>query len=133
MSQTETKETKEKDWAIPDAEGNINVPDELYPLFNSVGFQMRFVNISGKNEIIACAHIVQKAQEFFAKKEAEKELGNSMNEAIKILEEKRKTLQQMLDENVGETFDEGELFQEELKRKLSEIETALNKIGGKIK
>ena len=54
-----------------------------------------------------------------------------MKEAIKILEEKRKTLQQMIDAEVGETFDEGELFQAELKQKLSEIETALNLISSK--
>jgi hypothetical protein len=48
-----------------------------------------------------------------------------MKEAIKILQEKRTTLQQILDAKVGETFDEGEAFQSEVKGKLSELQKAI--------
>lgn len=50
-------------------------------------------------------------------------------EAYKILEERRKTLQQMYDAGVGETFDEGELFRAELKDRISNLEAALNFIS----
>lgn len=53
------------DWSIPE-NGSIDVPDELMPLFNKVGFQFRFVRFSGKDEVIAIAHIVQAAQKFFS-------------------------------------------------------------------
>lgn len=55
----------DSDWSIP-KDGVIDVPDELAPLFNSVGNQFQFVEFSGKNKTIATAHIVQKAQEFFS-------------------------------------------------------------------
>jgi hypothetical protein len=59
--------TELKDWSIPDERGNIYVPDELYPLFNSIAFEFRFHTLSGKNEVLAIAHSVQRAQEFFSK------------------------------------------------------------------
>jgi len=43
----------------------IDVPDCLMPLFNKVGMQMRFVTISGKNEVVAVADIVEIARQFF--------------------------------------------------------------------
>lgn len=55
----------ENDWSIPDSDGNIDVPDRLMPLFNKVGFQLRFHTISGKNEVLTIAHIVQMAEKFF--------------------------------------------------------------------
>ena len=58
------KEVKMADWSIPDDQGNINVPDELAPLFNKVATQLRFHTISGKNEVITVAHIVQYADEY---------------------------------------------------------------------
>jgi hypothetical protein len=53
------------DWSIPDEDGNIDVPEELVPLFNKIGMQLRFHTISGKNEILTIAHIVQQSQAFF--------------------------------------------------------------------
>lgn len=59
-------DTKEKtaDWSIPDENDNIQVPDELAPLFNKVATQLRFHTISGKSEVITVAHIVQHAAEY---------------------------------------------------------------------
>jgi len=52
------------DWTKPDA-GVIHVPDHFDKLFNSFGMQMRFVTISGKNEVQAIAHMVHNAHKFF--------------------------------------------------------------------
>lgn len=54
-----------QDWSVPDDSGHIDVPDELMPLFNKVGMQIKFMNISGKNEVITIAHIIQLSQKFF--------------------------------------------------------------------
>jgi hypothetical protein len=54
----------QEDWTIPKG-GKISVPDELVPLFNKVGMQIRFHTISGLNEVLAAAHIVKISQEFF--------------------------------------------------------------------
>lgn len=54
-----------KDWTEPIGD-EINVPDELMPLFNKVGMQLRFHTISGKNEVITIAHIVEKSRKFFS-------------------------------------------------------------------
>lgn len=62
----EEMETK-KDWSEPDAEGMIDVPDELMPLFNKVGMQFRFFQFSGKSDVLCIAHIIQLSQEFFKK------------------------------------------------------------------
>lgn len=65
---SEASEVKEvKDWSVPN-EGTIDVPDDLFPFMNKVNFQFGFVLISGKNETIAAAHIVQGAEEFFHKR-----------------------------------------------------------------
>lgn len=56
-------------WSIPDDEGNIDVPDELLPLFDKISMQLRFHTISGKNEISTVADILYSAQVFFTKKE----------------------------------------------------------------
>lgn len=53
------------DWSIPDEQGNIDVPDELMPLFNKIGMQLRFHTLSDKNEILTVAHILMAAQKFF--------------------------------------------------------------------
>ncbi len=50
-------------------------------------------------------------------------------ESYKILEQRRVTLQQMVDSNIGETFEGVELFRAELKERLSNIEAALNFIS----
>ena len=47
--------------------GEIDVPDELMPLFNNVASQIRFNTISGKNEVVTIAHIVEKSRQFFSK------------------------------------------------------------------
>lgn len=56
------------DWTTPDKDGFIHVPDYLDKLVNTVGTQMRFVTISGKNEVEAVAHIVSAAETFFIEK-----------------------------------------------------------------
>jgi hypothetical protein len=53
-----------KDWTEV-KEGIIDVPDELMPLFNKVGTQLRFHTISGKTEVETIAHIIWNAQKFF--------------------------------------------------------------------
>ena len=47
-----------KDWTTPDKDDNIDVPDELMPLFNKIGMQLKFYTISGKNEIATIAYIL---------------------------------------------------------------------------
>lgn len=54
------------DWTKPNKDGIIDVPDELMPLFNQIGMQMRFATISGKNEVLTIAHMVYKAHKFFS-------------------------------------------------------------------
>ncbi len=58
------KDSEGKDWSIPNSNDSIDVPDELRPLFNKLGMQLRFHTISGKNEIITIAHMVQIAVEY---------------------------------------------------------------------
>jgi len=58
-------ETEIPDWTVADSEGVLHIPDELDKIFNKVGMQMRFVTISGKNEVQAVAHIVYNCQKFF--------------------------------------------------------------------
>lgn len=54
-----------EDWTAPDKNGNINVPDYLDKLVNSIAFQFRFVALSGKNEIEAVCDTAYIAQKFF--------------------------------------------------------------------
>ncbi len=54
------------DWTKSEDEQTIEVPDELMPLFNKIGIQIRFHTISGKNEVLTIAHILYNAQLFFA-------------------------------------------------------------------
>ncbi len=61
-------EEKEIDWTVPDANGNINIPDELDVLFNKIGMQMRFHTISGKNELQTVVDMVWIAAKFFKEK-----------------------------------------------------------------
>jgi len=44
---------------------SVQIPDEFADIFNRIGFQMRFVTVSGKNEILAVVHILRKAEVFF--------------------------------------------------------------------
>lgn len=53
-----------KDWTEV-VNGVIDVPDELMPLFDKVGMQLRFHTISGKGEVETIADIVYSAQKFF--------------------------------------------------------------------
>ena len=43
----------------------ISVPDELDPLINKIGMQIRFLTISGKNEVQTIVDIAAIAQKFF--------------------------------------------------------------------
>lgn len=61
-------ETLEKDWTIPDKDGIIHIPDELDPLFNKLGMQLRFHVYSDKNEFQTIADMVWIAEDFFKKK-----------------------------------------------------------------
>ena len=63
----QTIELKEetKDWNIPDENGFIHVPDELDPLINKIGFQLRFHTLSDKSEGQTIADIAFIAQNFF--------------------------------------------------------------------
>jgi hypothetical protein len=65
------KTADKKDWSIPDENNVIHVPDELDELFNKVGTQIRFHTISGKNEVLTVAHIVQHAEAYADKRNAE--------------------------------------------------------------
>lgn len=47
---------------------NINVPDDLDPLINKLGFQLRFHTISGKGEVETLCSMARIAEEFFHKK-----------------------------------------------------------------
>lgn len=53
-----------KNWTEP-KDDVIDVPDVLMPLFNKVGMQLRFHTLSGKNEVVTIAHIVEKSRQFF--------------------------------------------------------------------
>jgi hypothetical protein len=66
-----------KDWSVPDEKEMINVPDELEPLFNKIGFQFRFVEFGIKNQVIAVAHVVQAAEEFFTNVEYQRQNNES--------------------------------------------------------
>lgn len=66
------------DWAEPDDRGMIDVPDELMPLFNKVGTQLRFHTISGKSEVLTVAHIICQAEKFYGSRIAE--LRNELSE-----------------------------------------------------
>ncbi|MBC7486069.1 MAG: hypothetical protein H7282_04900 [Cytophagaceae bacterium] len=58
--------SEKADWTVADKDGTINIPDELAPLFNKLGFQMRFVLLSDKNEIQAVVDMCWLAQKFFS-------------------------------------------------------------------
>jgi len=55
-----------KNWTEP-VNDEIDVPDELMPLFNKVGMQIRFMKLSDKNEILTIADIVEASRQFFSK------------------------------------------------------------------
>jgi hypothetical protein len=57
-----------ENWNKADENGDIDVPDELMPLFNKIGMQFRLYTISGKNEIQAIADCVYIAEKFFKEK-----------------------------------------------------------------
>lgn len=87
-------ETKEKKWTEPDKDGNINVPDELEPLFNKLGMQMRFHTISGKNELQTVVDMTYIADIFFSEK---------INQIDGIVSEKISTQQEIIN-NQQETI-----------------------------
>ncbi len=53
-----------EDWCKED-DGSIDVPDNLMPLFNKLGMQLRFHTISGKDEMATICSMVWIAQKFF--------------------------------------------------------------------
>jgi len=52
----------------PDKDGNIQIPDELDPLFHNLGMQLRMHTISGKNEVQTISDMVWIADKFFGQK-----------------------------------------------------------------
>jgi hypothetical protein len=86
-------------WTEPDKDGNINIPDELDPLFNKLGMQMRFHTISGKNELQTVVDMTYIADKFYSEKikaidelvsekiNTQQEIINSQQEEIKDLTE----------------------------------------------
>ena len=64
IDRTTTPPKKNKDWTTP-VNGAIDVPDALMPLFNKVGMQMKFYRLSGKNEVVTIADIVELSRRFF--------------------------------------------------------------------
>lgn len=61
-SKTKIKE----DWTKP-KDGVLDVPDCLMPLFNKIGNQIRFHTISGKDEILTIANMLEASRQFFSK------------------------------------------------------------------
>lgn len=61
-------ENEEKDWTIHNENNAIDVPDDLMPIFNKIGMQLRFHTISGLPEVQAVANMVWNAQKFFKEK-----------------------------------------------------------------
>jgi hypothetical protein len=61
----EPRVSDEKNWSDPDENGNVQMPDELEPLYNKLGFQLRFHTISGKGETATLVHMTRIAEEFF--------------------------------------------------------------------
>ena len=55
------------EWTKP-IDDTIDVPDELMPLFNKVGIQVKLMTISGKNEVQTIADIVELSRKFFKDK-----------------------------------------------------------------
>jgi hypothetical protein len=53
-----------RDWTEK-VDGTIYVPDELDPLVNKIGMQLRFHTISGKGEAETICSILYNAQKFF--------------------------------------------------------------------
>ena len=53
-----------ENWVEP-IDDSIDVPDVLMPLFNKVGMQIKFHTISGENEILTIARIVEVSRQFF--------------------------------------------------------------------
>ena len=52
-----------EDWC-KEEEGSIDVPDNLMPLFNKLGMQLRFHTISGNDEMATICSMVWIAQKF---------------------------------------------------------------------
>lgn len=57
--------SEKEDWSTSDDKGIIHMPDYLDKLYNSIGMQLRFHTISGKNEMETIAHMVSLAEDFF--------------------------------------------------------------------
>ena len=55
------------EWTKP-IDDTIDVPDELMPLFNKVGMQVKLMTISGKNEVQTIVDIVELSRKFFKDK-----------------------------------------------------------------
>lgn len=55
---------KETHWSEPINEV-ISIPDELDKLYNKIGMQINFMNISGKNETQTIVDIMAITQKFF--------------------------------------------------------------------
>ena len=63
----DNKKVINPEWTKP-IDDTIDVPDELMPLFNKVGMQVKLMTISGKNEVQTIADIVELSRKFFKDK-----------------------------------------------------------------
>ena len=63
----DNKKVINPEWTKP-IDNTIDVPDELMPLFNKVGIQVKLMIISGKNEVQTIADIVELSRKFFKDK-----------------------------------------------------------------
>ena len=63
----DNKKVINPEWTKP-IDDTIDVPDELMPLFNKVGIQVKLMIISGKNEVQTIADIVELSRKFFKDK-----------------------------------------------------------------
>ncbi len=53
------------DWCNPDANGNIDVPDDLVPLLNKLAHHLRCYTISGESEAMTLCRMVAVAEKYF--------------------------------------------------------------------
>jgi hypothetical protein len=75
-------------WTEPDKDGNINIPDELKPLFRELRMKLSFYGINCRNELQTVLDMTYVADKFYSEKiNTQQEIINSQQEEIKDLTE----------------------------------------------